>query len=142
MCVGLKLCRLHFLVSIIRLLLLWCARKKNIIWTDIRLCHQLGRQCVWAHFVLRYPCCLGSLCVKIPMLRQCFKLFRQYSLNGKRECMFVPLPTTRPRCYSSHKDMQKCINQRGVHVKPKNQDEHQWIVAQGLLSALTIPGFI
>ena len=36
--------------------------------------------------------------------------------------------------------MFKSINT--IHVKPKNQDGHQWIVAQGLLSALTIPGFM
>ena len=36
-------------------------KKKNFIWTDIRLCHQLGRQCVWAHFVLRYPCSGNAL---------------------------------------------------------------------------------
>ena len=32
------------------------------------------------------------------------------------------------------------VNRRGEQIR-KTQDEPQWIVAQGLLSALTIPGF-
>ena len=51
-----------------------------------------------------------------------------------------------PRQHTPVLFLQHCHHvagkQRGEQSNQKTQDGHQWIVAQGLLSALTIPGFI